>query len=260
MVTGLSFKPSARLPSRLAFFGLVGMATLITCCGFEPWPDREPLLIEDLPTTALQLATPPQRFFHPTDSLTLTISGMGTGYACTRILQVTIQDSATSDSNSMLLRPLIQAEVPTTPNCAIETKRDTTLQILWKGRHTVILYLQGNSKDTNLTPESFDDTVIVVEGRPHMDTLVHVKNADGLTRKGFFTFHDTVANQLAQLRVDSLPPYAALNFARAERLGDTVKVAIGWSDMDSQIEASIFKCDTTFHSDSLSVFFWKTPP
>jgi hypothetical protein len=256
MVTGLSLKPSSCLLSRLALLGVVGIATLIPGCGFEPWPDREPLLIEDLPARALFIATPPQRFFHATDSLTLTISGMRTGYACTRILQVTInQDTVDSDSSHFLLRPLIQAEVPTTPSCAIETKRDTTVQTLWQGRRPATLYLVGSSKDTSESLKDFDDTVIVVAGKSHLDTLVHVKNESGITSKGFFTFQDTVAKQLAQLRVDSLPPYAALNFAWAERLGDTVKVEIGWSDVDSQTDRSVFKCDSTFHSDSLPVFF-----
>jgi len=228
-----------------------GMAALLlTACGFSPWPDRDPIQTNGLPTGDLKFYPGPRLYLKPGESLQVKISGIVTGYACTQIQSLDLKpDLDLSAAGGPVYVSAIKALVPSLPDCAQENGRDTVV--------TFAINLPGGKKVWLANSEQdLTDSTSTAVGTWHSDLLLQTKSDSGITASGRYVFTDSSSTGNGFLTADSLPACAALSSAWARRKQDSVFVNVQWVEQDPAAQDLAFPCRDSGYRDSLPVTFY----
>jgi hypothetical protein len=209
---GSAFAASAAIACSAA------LALVLSACGGDDWPDRDPLVIENAPVDSLEFLPRGSRFLLADSPSSVRVRGYHLGYACTEVLAFRL-DRRGTPSPSWSAR--IRLRLPPAPTCAQDTAaRDSTLALRFAASDGPVIRL-ADSLGVLL------DTATLVRGVLSFDSLVHKAPALA-TFNGRFHYRDTSGLLRRELATDSLGACESLNHAEFRRRGDTTVVRYSW--------------------------------
>ncbi len=236
--------PSAPLPGPKTMFLAAAVAGLIWAvgCTESEWPDRDPLVVDEVPVDSLEFLPPGARFALE-DSLTpVLFRGFRAGYACTQVQLLELEPRAAGPASPSGLAARVRLQLPGNAACPVEAspRDDSLLRRFARGDGPTLRLLD--------TVGGVLDSVALVRGVLAFDSLELEPPALSTSRYRFF-YDDTAGGQPRLLSADSLNSCEFLNHADYLRSGDTVRVRYSWVTLDPAPEND--SCRGDLHGDAL---------
>ena len=230
------------IPNWILLFATLALL-LVAGCGVGDWPDRQPLLADNVRIDSLHFVPSDWRFVLIDSTTTIRFRGIHVGYRCSEILLLDLDSIA--GGPDFTFRPKSRIRLPSQPDCPLDSAagRDSLLTHVFRsGDDSVIL---RNSSD------SVTDRARLVRGKVSFDSIQKVLGIARTIDQGHLSYRDTLGNLPRQLLADTLSSCQFLNQATVAHLGgDTVKVRLSLVTLDS---ASVPDACQGTHADSIPV-------